>query len=172
MNILEVNSVHAEEERALASFSWRLIEIAAVAGACPHAALDAMRLPAIALDRRGFIASVNAAADALFDNDIKVKDRQLIVCDPDARVLLKKGIAQLRTQARLHHSFVVRRTGRLPVVVRIWPLDGPAQLSLRLALSGVHAILTATPILDAPWRSYSTGWHEQTASCHFGNLFQ
>jgi hypothetical protein len=66
-----------------------------------------MRLPAIALDWRGFIASVNAAADALFDNDIKVKDRQLIVRDPDARVLLKKGIDQLRTQARLHHSFVV-----------------------------------------------------------------
>jgi hypothetical protein len=54
----EVCNLDAEEERILASFTRRLIEIAAVAGArgsapSPTAALNAMRLPAIALDRTG-----------------------------------------------------------------------------------------------------------------------
>jgi len=49
----EVGSLRAEEERILASFTQRLIEIASVAGApgsgtSPTAALNAMRLPAIA----------------------------------------------------------------------------------------------------------------------------
>jgi hypothetical protein len=47
----EVCQLHAQEERILASFTGRLIEIAAVAGArgsctSPIAALNAMRLPA------------------------------------------------------------------------------------------------------------------------------
>ena len=58
MNFFDVNSeadnLSAEEERILASFTRRLIEIPAVAGArgsatSPTAALNAMRLPAIAL---------------------------------------------------------------------------------------------------------------------------
>ncbi|MGH6795739.1 MAG: hypothetical protein ACREDH_11230, partial [Methylocella sp.] len=61
----EVCNLRAEEERILASFTRRLIEIAAVAGhgsaPAPTAALDAMRLPAIALDQDGFAADVNAA---------------------------------------------------------------------------------------------------------------
>src|ERR1700731_3874280 len=67
----EVCNLRAEEERILASFTRRLIEIAAVAGghgsaSAPTAALDAMRLPAIALDQDGFVADVNAAAEAIF----------------------------------------------------------------------------------------------------------
>ena len=59
MNFFDMNSeagnLSAEEERILASFTRRLIEIAAVAGArrsgtSPAAALNAMRLPAIALE--------------------------------------------------------------------------------------------------------------------------
>ena len=32
-----------------------------------------MHLPAIALDRRGFVVDVNAAADTVFDNDVNIK---------------------------------------------------------------------------------------------------
>ena len=61
MNFFDMNSevcnLRAEEERILASFTRRLIEIAAVAGhgsaAAPTAALDAMRMPAVALDQIG-----------------------------------------------------------------------------------------------------------------------
>jgi hypothetical protein len=54
-----------EEESILASFTQRLIEIAAVSGArgsdtSPTAVLNAMRLPAIAIDRHGYVADANA----------------------------------------------------------------------------------------------------------------
>ncbi|MGQ0443791.1 MAG: hypothetical protein ACT4O2_01365, partial [Beijerinckiaceae bacterium] len=76
MNFFDMNSevcnLRAEEERILAAFTRRLIEIAAGPGqgssVAPTAALEAMRLPAIALDQDGFVAEVNAAAEAIFDN--------------------------------------------------------------------------------------------------------
>ena len=72
-----------------------------------------MRLPAIALDRQGFVADVNDAADTVFDNDIKIKDRRLFVRDPDARTLLKEAIDQLKNPPRLFFTtlepFIVPR---------------------------------------------------------------
>ncbi|MGH6841036.1 MAG: hypothetical protein ACREDV_02940, partial [Methylocella sp.] len=93
MNFFDMNSevcnLRAEEERILASFTRRLIEIAAGTGqgssVAPTAALEAMRLPAIALDQDGFVAEVNAAAEAIFDNDVKIKERRLFVRDAAAR---------------------------------------------------------------------------------------
>src|SRR5271154_1104775 len=106
MNFFDMNSevcnLRAEEERILASFTRRLIEIAAVAGehgsaSAPTAALEAMRLPAIALDQDGFVADVNAAAEAIFDTDVKIKDRRLFVRDSAARALLKEAIDHVKT---------------------------------------------------------------------------
>jgi hypothetical protein len=92
----EACNLTAEGERILASFTRRLIEIAP-SGArgsdtSPAAALNAMRLPAIALDQHGFVAEVNAAAETIFDNDVKIKDRRLFVRDPAARAVLKEVI--------------------------------------------------------------------------------
>jgi DNA-binding CsgD family transcriptional regulator len=97
-------------------------------GTSPTAALNAMRLPAIALDQHGFVADVNAAADAVFDHNIKIKDKRLFVRDPDARTLLKDAIDQLKDLARLapFEPVIVPRTDKLPVIVQIWPFDGPA----------------------------------------------
>ena len=131
----EVCQLHAQEERILASFTGRLIEIAAVAGArgsctSPIAALNAMRLPAIAIDQHGFIADVNAAANGIFDHDIKIKDRRLFVHDPNSRTLLKDAIYQMTAMPRptplVMEPIIVPRTDKLPVIVRIWPFDGPA----------------------------------------------
>ena len=101
----EVSNLRAEGEPSVASFTRRLIEIAAAAegrgsGTSPAAAINAMRLPAIALDQHGFVAEVNAAAEAVFDNDFRIKDRRLFVRDPDARARLKDAIDQLRTSPR------------------------------------------------------------------------
>jgi DNA-binding CsgD family transcriptional regulator len=131
----DVSHLRAEEERILASFTRRLIEIASVAGApgsgtSPTAALNAMRLPAIALDQNGFVVDVNATADAVFDHNIKIKDRRLFVRDPDARTLLKEAIDQLKDHSHLNslalEPVIVPRMEKLPVIVRIWPFDGPA----------------------------------------------
>ena len=129
----DVCQFSTEEERILVSFTRRLIEIAAVAGgrgsgASPTAALNAMRLPAIALDQHGFVADVNAAADAVFDNDIKIKDKRLFIRDPSARAFLKEAVDQLKDLPRLapFEPVIVPRIDKLPVIVRIWPFDGPA----------------------------------------------
>ena len=131
----EVGNLRAEEERILASFTRRLIEIAAAAGArgpvpSPAAALNAMRLPAIALDLNGFVAEVNAAAEAVFDNDFRIKDRRLFVRDSAAQALLKEAIDQLKTSPRLNplatEPIIVPRKDKLPVIVRTWRFDGAA----------------------------------------------
>src|ERR1700720_2585272 len=127
-NFFDVNS-----EAGDPSFTRHLVESAAVAaargsGASPAAAINAMRLPAIALDQHGFVAEVNAAAEAVFDNDFRIKDRRLFVRDPAARALLKEAIDQLRTSPRLNplatEPIIVQRNGKLPVIVRTWRFDG------------------------------------------------
>jgi DNA-binding CsgD family transcriptional regulator len=129
----EVSHLRAEEELILASFTRRLIEIAAVSGALtgssPTAALNAMHLPAIAIDWHGFVVNVNAAAEVIFDNNIKIKDRRLFIRDVDARTLLKDAIDQLKDSPRLGSQtlepVIVPRSDKLPVIVRIWPFVGP-----------------------------------------------
>ena len=149
----EVGSLRVEEECILASFTGRLIEIASAAGASgsgtsPTAALNAMRLPAMALDQHGFVADVNAAADAVFDQNIKLKDKRLFVRDPDARTLLKEAIDQLKDLPRLapFEPVIVPRTDKLPVIVRIWPFDGSAQTPVQ----EVRALLTLNSLGPRP----------------------
>ena len=113
----DVCNLRAEEEPILASFARHLIEIAAVAiargtGTSPTAALNAMRLPAIAIDQDGFVAEVNAAADAIFDDDIRIKDRRIFFRDPQARALLSKATEQLRASPSLS------RLANEPIIVQ------------------------------------------------------
>jgi DNA-binding CsgD family transcriptional regulator len=131
----EVSNLRVAEEGILASFTRRLIDIAAVSGArgsaasFPTAMLNAMRLPAIALDRDGFVVDVNTAAEAAFDNNIKIRDRRLFVRDPDSRNLIKDAIDQLSGPSDSNflplEPVIVPRMDKLPVIVRIWPFEGP-----------------------------------------------
>ena len=89
-----------------------------------------MRLPAIAIDQHGFVADVNAAADVVFDDDIKIKDRRLFIRNPDARTHLKEAIDRLMDLHRLDsvalEPVIVPRMDKLPVIVRVWPCEGPS----------------------------------------------
>jgi DNA-binding CsgD family transcriptional regulator len=152
---LEVCNLGAEEERILASFTRRLIEIAAVAEArgsstSPTAALNAVRLAAIAFDQHGFVAEVNAAAEAVFDNDFRIKDRRLFVRDPAARALLKDAIDELKTLPRRNplatEPIIVQRKDKLPVIVRTWRFDGAAQGSAQ----DVSTLLTLNALGPKP----------------------
>src|ERR1700692_4317893 len=151
----DVCNLRAEEERILASFTRRLIEIAAVAGAhgsvsSPTAALNAMRLPAIAHDQHGFVAEVNAAAETIFDNDVRIKDRRLFVRDTEARALLKDAIDQLKPSPRLTpfaaEPIIVQRQDKLPVIVRTWRFDGAAHRPAQ----EVSALLTLNALGPKP----------------------
>ena len=162
MNFFDMNSevcnLRAEEERILASFTRRLIEIAAVTGArgpdtSPTAALNAMRVPAIALDQHGFVAEVNIAAETIFDNDVKIKDRRLFVRDLESRALLKDAIDQFIPSPRRNplgtEPVIVQRQGRLPVIVRIWPFDGAARVPAQ-PTQEVRALLTLNALGPKP----------------------
>jgi DNA-binding CsgD family transcriptional regulator len=158
MAILDMNSeacnLPAEGERIIASFTQRLIEIAPLGArgsdTSPAAALNAMRLPAIALDQHGFVTEVNAAAETIFDNEVKIKDRRLCVRDPAARALLKEVIDQLRTSPRLNplatDLIIVQRRDKMPVIVRIWPFDWAAHLPAQ----EVRALLTLNALGPKP----------------------
>jgi DNA-binding CsgD family transcriptional regulator len=131
----KIGSLRAEEERILASFTRRMIEIAAVsrtrgAPASPTATLNAMSLPAIALDRHGFAVEANAAAESVFDDNIRIKDRRLFVRDLDSRTLIKDSIDQLTGPPCLNslamEPVIVPRVDKLPVIVRIWPFEVPS----------------------------------------------
>jgi DNA-binding CsgD family transcriptional regulator len=159
MNFFDMNSevgkLRAEEERILASFTRRLIEIAAVTAVrgsrtSATAALNAMRLPAIVLDQDGLVAEVNAAAEAVFDNDFRIKDRRLFVRDPTARALLKEAIDELKTSPRFNplatEPIIVQRHDKLPVIVRTWRFDGAAHGSAQ----DVRALLTLNALGPKP----------------------
>lgn len=165
MTFLEMDSgigcLWDEEERSLAFFTRRLVEIAARAEArgsaiSPTAVLNAMHLPAVALDRHGFVVDLNVAAEAVFDSNIRIKDRRLFVRDTDARRLLKEAIDQLKKPRLIPIAvkpFIAWRRDKAPVILRIWsfalPVDGP----LHRPVSPVHAILSMRPVWAAPRQS-------------------
>ena len=159
MNFLDMTSeaskLGTEEERILAPFTQRLIEIASVSGARGSAisltaTLNALRLPAIAIDRQGFVVEANDAAEVVFDDNIKIKDRRLFVLDFNSRTLLQQAIDQLsgppRPNALAVEPIVVPRMGKLPVIVRIWPFEGPSHP----ADQGVLALLTLNALGPRP----------------------
>lgn len=129
----KICGLRAEEERILASFTRRLIEISAAtsargAGTPPTAALNMMRVPSMMLDEGGFVADANAAAEALFDEDINIKDGRIYLRDAGSRTLLKETIDCLRASPRpntlIADPIIVQRKDKLPVIVRIWPCHG------------------------------------------------
>ena len=126
----EIGGLRAEEEYILASFTRHLIEISsATSGRAsatpPTTALNVVRVPAIMLDEDGVVADANAAAEAIFDGDVKIKDRRIFVRDAVARELLKAAIASLRTSPRLNalvtDPIIAQRQDKLPVILRIGP---------------------------------------------------
>ncbi len=150
----EVCQLHAEEER-LSSFTRRLIEIAAVAGARETGTsainvLNSMHLPAIALDRRGYVVDVNAAADAVFDNDVNIKAKHLFVRDAEARALLKASLDELtnpvKSKSLIAEPIIVQRRDKLPVILRIWPFEGAAHSPEQQ----VHALVTLNALGPKP----------------------
>src|SRR6516225_5809528 len=134
MNFLDTTAkicgLRAEEERILASFTRRLIEISAAtsergAATRPTAALNMMRVPSVMLDEEGFVADANAAAEAVFDEDISIKDRRIYLRDATSRALLKDAIDSLRASPRsnplIAEPIIVQRKDKLPVIIRVWP---------------------------------------------------
>jgi hypothetical protein len=136
-----------EGERIFAPFSRRLIEIAVAAcgrgtGAFVTNALNTMCLPAIVLDRHGFVVELNAAARAIFDPDIYIKDNRFCVRDREActhlRALLDEMTKPVQLKSLIAEPIFIQRRDKFPVVLRAVPFREPTQSCEQ----EVHALVT------------------------------
>jgi DNA-binding CsgD family transcriptional regulator len=143
----------ASEKPALIRLSQRLTEVASLSAAVGRIALssaidalNAVRQPAIAIDRLGAAIDVNASADELFDDQIRIKDRRLHVCDADARRTIDTLLDRLRVVSDLEplpcDPVIVRRRDNGPVLLRMLPIPGAA----RAPFLGARALFTLTAI--------------------------
>lgn len=136
LSIMRHNEVDlaAEERRILAAFTRSLVGIAALSrrgadssNAPSVRALDVLRQPAILLDLDGLVIDSNVAAVALFDLDIRVKERRLFIRDQEARAKLQSLILEMKLGAaelsQVPEPIVIPRRDQLPVLLRIWPID-------------------------------------------------
>jgi DNA-binding CsgD family transcriptional regulator len=145
------------------TLSNRLTEVATLSTAVGRIALssatnalNAVRHPAIALDRLGFVLDANRCAEDLFDADIRIKNRRLAVWDAAARSDLEKLVDRLLVTSDLATlpcaPIVARRREKRPVILRILPIHGAA----RTPFLGARALLTLTSLEPRPWVNAAT----------------
>jgi DNA-binding CsgD family transcriptional regulator len=93
---------------------------------------------------------VNAAADAVFDNDVNIKAKHLFVRDAEARALLKASLDELtnpvKSKSLIAEPIIVQRRDKLPVILRIWPFKGAAHSPEQQ----VHALVTLNALGPKP----------------------
>jgi DNA-binding CsgD family transcriptional regulator len=139
---------HAEDKRILSQISHRLTEAATLSKAVSRSvltgmtnALNLVRQPALAVDRRGFVLEINAAAEQMFSSEIHVRDRRLCVADKRADAELRRFMDQIRItaddQALPVAPMIVRRQDKAPVLIRILPIERAA----RSPFLGARALL-------------------------------
>lgn len=139
----------SRDKQVLARLSDRLTETATLSYIVGRAALTGMTnaltlvdKPALAVDRSGAVLDVNAAAERMFSDELRVRGRRLFVRDKQAASALQVLIDRLRvtsdTAALLPIApIVVRREEKNPVIINILPVDSAA----RTPFVGARALL-------------------------------
>jgi DNA-binding CsgD family transcriptional regulator len=109
-------------------------------------ALDRVGQAALAIDRTGSVTDTNAAAQALFDDSMRVHNRRLIVRDKRAESDLELLNCQLRAtadcEALAAKPILIRREPKAPILLRMLSISGPA----RSIFVGARALLTLTEL--------------------------
>jgi len=137
-----------EDKRILAQISRRLSEAATLSKAVSRSvltgtanALDLVQQPAMIVDRLGFVLDTNAAAEGLFDSEIRVRNRRLCVADKHARAQFEHFVDAIRvasdTDPLPPGPIVVQRQTKPPVLIRILPIEAAA----RSPFLGARALL-------------------------------
>lgn len=142
------------DKRLLARLAPRLTEIATLSTAVGRIslssatnALNQIRQPALVLNRHGLVTDVNAAAEGGFDDEIRIRDRQLLVRDKSATAKLDRLRESIRSNADLPaEPILIRRTTKPPVLLRVLPVDGAA----RSFFLGARAILVLSNLVPRP----------------------
>ena len=136
------------EKIALAHLSQRLTETATLSTSVGRVvlsnvtnALAFIKRPAIALDRFGSVLDVNPVAEVIFGDDINLVGQRLVIRDQWAQSAFNAFLDRLRTatdrDALAVAPIVIQREAKLPIVVRVLPVDGAA----RSPFLGARAIL-------------------------------
>ena len=144
----------AQDKQLLARLAPRLTETATLSTAVGRAVLSSMtnvlgqvQQPALVLDRQGFVLSTNSAADAGFDQEIRVRNRRLAVKDKAASARLDQLVDMIRCTpegaALPAQPILIRRTAKPPVALRVLPIDGAA----RNVFLGARALLILSNLL-------------------------
>ncbi len=152
---LDEIDLECEEKRILSAFTRRIIEIAALSRSevldvgSPDP-LNMLAQPALLLDLDGFVVDVNSAAAAVFNNDIRVRERRLFIRDLEARNKLRSYLDQF-DNAPLQitpsiEPIIIPRQDKLPALLRIWPIEGAARWPSR----DVRALLTLNALGPRP----------------------
>ena len=144
------------EKAALAGLSQRLTETATLSTSVGRVALSNVtnalafiKRPAIALDRLGSVLDVNPVMEAMLGRgDVSLVGKSLVLRDKRAQAAFNVLLDRLRTVTDLEAlnvaPIVMRRDGRLPVVMRVLPVDGAA----RSPFLGARAILIFSGLDD------------------------
>ena len=145
-----------DEKTALASLSQRLTETATLSTAVGRMllsnvtnALGFIKRAAIALDRFGSVLDINPLAENfLAGGDINMVGQRLVMRDKRAQSVFNAFLDRLRTASDLDAldvaPIVIRRDARLPIVMRVLPVDGAA----RSPFLGARAILIFSGLDD------------------------
>jgi DNA-binding CsgD family transcriptional regulator len=143
-------------KQSLSRLSGRLSEVASVSRILGRSilagsvqTLNDMRQAALGIGRNGFVLMANDCAEKLFDDDIYIRDRRVLVRDRQASQLLDRVLDRLRVTSDLAEvpagPIVIRREQKAPVIVRMQPIHGGA----RSPFLGARALLTLVPLEPA-----------------------
>jgi DNA-binding CsgD family transcriptional regulator len=107
-------------------------------------ALSTVRYAAVAIDQFGLVLDANPPAEAVFDDSLYIRNRRLLISDPQSRssldALIQRLIA-LPDELPGVQSIVIRRNGKLPIIAKVLTVPAAAR-----NLLGARAILTFVPI--------------------------
>jgi DNA-binding CsgD family transcriptional regulator len=147
-------SFERQDKKSLATLSARMSEVATLSAAVGRVALSGItdvlglvRRPALVLDRLGYVLHANAQAESGFDDDLRIRDRRLVVRDGRAAAQIDRLVQIIRslpdTEPLSLESIVIRRTHKRSVILRVLPVPGAA----RNVFLGARALLVLDNLL-------------------------
>lgn len=145
------------DKEILCPLSQRLTEAATLSAAVGRVALSAttnalnlVRRPAIAIDQFGIVLDANAATEAIFDDDLFIRNARLYLRDRLSASMLDQFLQRLATtsdhDAVQFGPIVVRKETGCPIVVQVLPVPPAAKTPFVRA----RALLTFTPLGSKP----------------------
>jgi DNA-binding CsgD family transcriptional regulator len=170
---LEDGPFEFEDKAKLAFLSSRLTEVATLSTLIGRVAITSatnvlglVNKPAIAIDRRGFILDVNQHADAIFDDEVYVRDRRLWIADRPSKLRFENFLGELIDQPHREPStcgpLLIARRRSSTIIGRAFPVPAAAHTPFL----GARAIIMFT----IPDRSRATP--DQAEMCKLFGLTQ